>query len=181
MHLQKPALTEKELKYMKKRLFTRILLGVLILLNLCMIYGFSGESAEESGKTSELVVRPVAGVVVEDFTSKPQEEQDAIVAEMQLPIRKLAHMAEFGSLALLILLLLRTWQLPWLACFEWAMLADICFAAADELYQHLAGDGRCGTIVDVLIDSLGGLIACLLLLAVLAIRHLVKKKKERVQ
>lgn len=65
---------------MKKTVVLRCVLGILILLNLFVIFGFSNQSAEVSGKTSEKVIRPVASVVVKDFDSKPSTEQNTIVS-----------------------------------------------------------------------------------------------------
>lgn len=73
-----------------------------------------------------------------------------------LVLRKLAHMTEY---ALLWLLWLRAlgWRSPWVA----AAIA-IGYAATDELHQTFV-TGRHGTPVDVAIDSVGVLVAALLL------------------
>ena len=164
---------------MKKTIVLRCVLGVLILLNLFAIFGFSSQSADASGKTSEKVIRPVASVVVKDFENKPPEEQNTIVSKLQLPIRKLAHMTEFGCLGVLVMLLLRTFRLSNRLAFLLAVLDVLVCASADELNQLLAQAGRCGQITDVLIDCAGAVIGCLLLYGILTLHtHLQKRKRK---
>ena len=96
------------------------------------------------------------------------KEQLALVQKMHTPIRKLAHMLEFGSLATLTFLLLLTWQ----GKILWRYGASLCFAliyaATDELHQ-LFRDGRGSRFSDVLIDFAGAFIACTLLLIIVII------------
>lgn len=77
---------------------------------------------------------------------------------IDLVLRKLAHMTEFGLLWLLSHRALG-WKAP-----RAAALFVIAYAAGDELHQSLV-DGRHGTPVDVAIDAAGVAIAALLLRA----------------
>lgn len=164
---------------MKKTVVLRCVLGILILLNLFVIFGFSNQSAEVSGKTSEKVIRPVASVVVKDFDSKPSTEQNTIVSKLQFPVRKLAHMTEFGCLGILVMLLLRTFSLSDRLAFLFSLLAVLVCASTDELNQRLANAGRSGRITDVLIDCAGAVIGCLLLSGILTLNsHLQKRKRK---
>ena len=65
-------------------------------------------------------------------------------------LRKCAHMTEYGLL----------WFLWWRALGHrgWAAVIAIGYAATDEIHQHFV-EGRHGTPVDVLIDSVGVAIA----------------------
>ncbi len=149
----------------------RGLLAILILANMTAIFLFSAQSGEESGKTSGEVSKVVAEVTVKDFTSKPPAQQEQIVQKINLPLRKIAHMTEFGSLGALIFLLLLTYQgamLPrWLA----SLAATFLYACTDELHQMLS-DNRGPQFRDVLIDLSGALITCTVLLILFAwIRH----------
>ena len=166
---------------MKKTIAVRCVLGVLILLNLWMIGGFSSQSAEDSGKTSEKVIRPVAQVVVKDFETKTEAEQNSIISDMQLPVRKLAHMTEFGTLGMLIFLLLRTWNFSLPRCGLGAMLGALICASADELHQYLAQQGRSGKVTDVLIDCAGALIGCLVVWGTLLLVRYLQKRKQKAE
>ena len=166
---------------MKKTIAVRCVLSVLILLNLWMIGGFSSQSAEDSGKTSEKVIRPVAQVVVKDFETKTEAEQNSIISDMQLPVRKLAHMTEFGTLGMLIFLLLRTWNFSLPRCGLGAMLGALICASADELHQYLAQQGRSGKVTDVLIDCAGALIGCLVVWGILLLVRYLQKRKQKAE
>ena len=95
---------------MSKKNIIRCILGVLILLNLWMIFSFSNESAVASGETSKKVTETVAQTVVKDFDKKPPVEQNKIVTAMHPSVRTVAHMAEFGLLGVLIMLFLLTFS-----------------------------------------------------------------------
>ena len=118
---------------MKRLLAVRFVLGLLIILNLLLITGFSAENGEKSDSTSSRVTRAVAHIFVSDFENKTPEEQSAIVEELSPFIRNLAHMAEFGSLALLIMLFVRTWRLHPLICTGISMAFTLILGMASAL------------------------------------------------
>lgn len=153
----------------------RIVLAVLIALNLAVIFGFSGETAAKSSKTSGSVTEKIAEVVVPDFDQKPAEEQKEIVKKMEPPIRKLAHFSEYASLGALIFLFLLTWN----GAVLWKYAGSVAFSAAysvtDELHQKFSF-GRAASIRDMVIDTAGALVACSLLLL---IRFLVLRAQKR--
>ena len=99
------------------------------------------------------------------------EEQVELVNKMHTPVRKLAHMAEFGSLASLAFLFLLTWAGKVLWRYAASLGFALIYAATDELHQ-LFSDGRGARLSDVLIDFTGAFIACtLLLIVVIVIRR----------
>lgn len=164
---------------MSKKTIVRCFLGVLILLNVLMIFGFSSESGEESGETSKKVTQAVAQTVVKDFEEKQPQEQEEIVGTLHPSVRTLAHMAEFGLLGVLIMLLLRTFSIRPLFCELFALPAVALVASADELYQHLSDAGRAGELKDVGLDTLGALIGCTLLLGIFLLGRFLRAKKLR--
>ena len=159
----------------------RILLCVLIVANMTVIFIFSAQSGKESDQTSGKVTQAVAEVTVKDFDKKPAAEQTQIVEKLHLPVRKIAHMLEFGSLGALILLLLLTWHGSLLWRYAASLLATFLYACSDEWHQSLS-EGRGPQFQDVLIDLFGALISCTLLLCtVLLIRHHKRKQKTPMQ
>ena len=104
------------------------------------------------------------------------KEQLALVKKMHTPIRKLAHMLEFGSLAALAFLFLLTWAGRVLWRYAASLGFSLVYAATDELHQ-LFRDGRGARLSDVFIDFTGAFIACTLLLAVVI---LIRRKKRLV-
>lgn len=145
----------------------RSLLALLILANMIFIFVMSLESGEESGETSGRLARVVASVFERHFDEMSPVEQAAAVDRWQHPVRKAAHMAEFGSLGALILMLLLTWRGAAWRKYLFSVAATFLYACADECHQ-LFIPGRGPSFWDVLWDTGGALIAggviCLLLL-----------------
>lgn len=158
-------------------LWVRSVLCVLILLNMAVIYGFSAQNGKESEKTSGRVTQAVATVVVEDFKEKTDHEQQVIVEKMHPPVRKIAHMAEFGTLGMLVFLLLLTWKGNIYIKYGISVLYTFLYACTDELHQILSED-RGPQISDVLIDTAGALLLCSLALAVLLLVQHYRRKKS---
>ena len=161
---------------MKRITVVRILLGILLILNLIMIFSFSAESAAESGQTSASVTKIVAEIVIRDFEQMDCAEQQLIVDRLHPTVRKLAHMTEFGTLGALALLFLQTWKPPYRKSAPPALLFTTAIASADEFNQFVQQSGRAGEITDVLIDLLGGAIAILLIWCISKLKLLISKR-----
>lgn len=130
---------------------------------------------------SEGVTTPEENTTVEETTTADPmahltKEQKTMVNKAHTPIRKLAHMLEFGSLAALALLLLVTWPGKLLWRYAAALGFTLFYAATDEMHQ-LFSQGRGARLSDVFIDFAGAFIACTLLLTVVA---LVRRSKRLV-
>ena len=115
---------------------------------------------------------------------KPQKPKDPLTKEQQtlakkshVPIRKIAHMLEFGSLATLSLLFLITWP----GKLWWRYLVSLGFtlfyAGTDEFHQLFIA-GRGPQLSDVLVDFWGALIACTIVLIIIAMVRQVQKMKR---
>ena len=145
-------------------LSVRILLVCLILTNLVLIFRFSLQNATESESTSGRVSDAVASVVVEDYHEKNETERLDIRNRIDPTVRKLAHMAEFGSLGALVFVLLLTWR--WRLPFQYltALGTTLAVACIDELIQNFS-EGRAMQLTDLLTDLLGGIAFCSLILA----------------
>lgn len=154
----------------------RVILGILILANMVVIFLFSAQSGEESGQTSGRVTRFVASIVVSDFEELSEAEQEVMIERIHPFVRKGAHMAEFGSLGALILLLLITWRGYLLRKWLISLGSTFLYACSDELHQMLS-ESRGPQFSDVLIDTCGALITCsAILLLCLAV---ARKKGNR--
>lgn len=147
---------------MKKKILLyllRAVLCVLILLNMGLIFRFSSESGNDSNQTSSNVTQQIAQTVIKDFNEKPPAEQQKVVQKMNPHVRKLAHMAEFGSLGGLILLLLLTWRGAPILRYFIALFSTLVYACADELHQK-ATENRAAQLTDIGIDLLGAFLVC---------------------
>ena len=157
---------------MKKLLrWLSVLPAVLMLL---LIFRFSAQDGPSSGSLSYKISYAIIKLFDRICSSGFSEGELISRAEsIQLVVRKLAHITEFFLLTLSFYLPLRIW-LPYkgvtitgkqylykliLPAFS---LSILC-AAADEFHQSFV-PGRCGTPIDVLVDSVGIIGACLFLI-----------------
>ena len=132
-------------------------------------------TASADGTESQEPVTPPEEEPEEQVTAPAQEEkpkdpmehltpeQVALVNKAHTPIRKIAHMLEFGSLAALAFLFLLTWSGQAFWRYGAALGFALIYAATDELHQ-LFRAGRGARISDVVIDFTGAFITCTLLL-----------------
>ncbi len=156
-----------------------VLLGVLIILNMVMIFSFSAEDVSESGNRSEGVTQTIVSVVVDDYNQLSAEEQKVKVDEYHPFIRKLAHFSEFALLGFLCgSFLFSLGKGKYWLC--WICPAALCLLTAilDETYQIFTGRGP--AVTDVLIDfggSLAGL--CLIYVIMYVAKKIMTARKER--
>ncbi len=119
---------------------------LLIIVNLCFIWGNSLLPAEQSQALSDWVLEML-----------PELTEDAPGGEENMILRKLAHFAEFAVLGLLLSWLFRMLRKQ----FWYPLLLGIGAACVDETIQCFV-PGRGPGIVDVAIDACGILTGMLL-------------------
>lgn len=172
---------------MKKILRYSSLFPALILL--LFIFGFSAQNGAVSGSLSYRVCRLLLSLADRVFSLGLSETDAASYAEaMQFFVRKAAHITEYFLLTLsvylpLCILLperladkpsrksLKKKQLP--SFYRYLLLTfllTLLCATLDEFHQSFV-PGRCGTPIDVLIDSIGSSVACILLFLTKWLRH----------
>lgn len=154
----------------KKRITFLILTGWMII-----IFCFSAQSGNKSSQISHSVGYRIAARVNELFH---QEKTEAALTEqaeqMQVLIRKSAHMGEYALLAVFVLMHICCYkkrpQKMWL--LGWAF--SVIYAATDEIHQ-LFVPGRSGMFTDVCIDSVGSFIGVIIFM--ICYRKVSKKKQ----
>lgn len=135
---------------MKKCLNKKWIARMGLVLWLCLIFAFSGQNGEESSGLSAKVGQTIVNTVDKLCRLNLLEQQkEAAVEKITLPIRKLAHMLEYAILALLAYISFSKYVISIIIVFGYAM--------TDEFHQ-LYIPGRAGQFTDVLIDTTGGLI-----------------------
>lgn len=160
-------MTKKDMRL----LTVRLILGILILTNLVMIFHFSAQNVTSSDQTSGKVTEAVASIIIKDYETKTETEQTEIIDKLHPTVRKLAHMAEFGTLGALIFLFLLTWKNILLLQYVDSLLLVLTTAAMDEYSQTLS-EGRAAQLLDVGIDLSGALLFCsVILLFAIVIRR----------
>lgn len=165
----------------RRTVILRLVLAVLILLNMAMIFRFSNEDAQVSTSTSGKVAETTARATnYSHYKEKTEPEQKKIVQKMQFPIRKIAHMTEFGTLAGLIFLLLLTYPGRAVPRAAASVAAAAVYAVSDELHQKFMV-GRVSNIRDIILfDTGGALIVCSLILTVVLLFRRSRNRPPRV-
>ncbi|MBQ9767122.1 MAG: VanZ family protein [Lachnospiraceae bacterium] len=154
---------------------------------LLLIFGFSAQDGDTSGSLSFRISLALVRICDRVFSLDYTDAELLTNAEsIGLFVRKAAHMTEYFLLTLSIYLplwvllpkkpendtsqtetFLKRYLLP-------TFLLSVLLAALDEFHQSFV-PGRCGTPVDVMIDSVGIFIGCM----VLVFCHRCIQKKRR--
>lgn len=147
-----------------------VLPAIIILL---LIFNFSAQDGPTSGSLSYKVSYAIISLANRIFSfDYSNADLNSRAEAIQLIVRKLAHISEYFALTLSFYLPLRIWHpykgvtisgrkffyrliLP-------AFVLSLLSATADEFHQCFV-PGRYGTPVDVLVDSIGIVTACILL------------------
>lgn len=158
----------------------RNLAGVLAIVWMCIIFAFSAQPKEESGAVSASFTYHMVSSTRTFFhldlsDARVKEISDAIEGF----IRKVAHMAEFGVLSVLLYIWIGQWEVGFLRRGATAAGATAVYAATDEIHQ-LFVPGRAGRFSDVCIDSAGALAGVIVFaLFVKLVQHVHERKWKR--
>lgn len=158
----------------KKRVILAIITGILLLSWMAVIFFFSCEDGQKSGKTSTDKVTEMLEVVT---PSKPPEQIKNQVSNNQKSIRKTAHFLVYSVLGLLSTAFFTTAGVT-SAKNRFILSVSLCYfyAATDELHQYFVV-GRSGLVSDIIIDLLGALVAVVLFFAAEKMWKFFKEKK----
>lgn len=124
-----------------------------------MIFMFSANSADTSGKQSGRIVGIVIDVFVPDYDSLSEARQEQITDTVTFIVRKSAHFTEYLVLGALVFWCLYKTKDKRLRTALAAVLTSL-YSVTDELHQ-LFSDGRSCELRDVLIDTCGGITGAL--------------------
>lgn len=171
----------------------KLVISILISLTIMVvIFMLSAQSSGESGSLSDAVARMLAEIFIGGFDQLSPADQASIIASWAWPVRKTAHATEYACLA--ISWVMTCWQyMLWsrersgaatpsralaFRSTVTAFIIAVLYACTDELHQ-LFIDGRAGQITDVLVDSSGALVGCLLSFATL--RAIIRARQKRLE
>ena len=138
-----------------KRKSVCILTAGLVLVWMAVIYGFSGQSGEESSGLSAMIAQPITNALAACWDL---EDASALYIQVDGAVRGAAHFGEYTILGFLLMLAisrfgLKGLWLPW--------LIGTVYAVLDEWHQSFL-PGRVCDPKDVLIDTCGVLCGVLL-------------------
>lgn len=138
---------------------------VLVVIWMIVIFWFSAQPGEDSADLSGGISHLFMTILNQVFHLGWDEAQVLeMTAIWDYPIRKIAHMTEFGILAVLVFGAIKyyakiaTKRMHYMVA--WGI--SVCYAATDEFHQLFVPD-RSGNLFDVCVDALGACIALMLL------------------
>ncbi|MBO5408661.1 MAG: VanZ family protein [Clostridia bacterium] len=157
----------------------KVILLILIFLNLSTIFFFSHQSAEKSGALSDGLSHQIE-IRTPDYETKNQVEKNMLHVTWRKQVRRLAHVALFLSLGVLVSLFL------WDGSFSWGrtaggILFGVLCSFGDEIHQ-LFVPGRTFQWHDIGNDILGyfsGMVLCGLVFGMLSFRKWRFSKKAK--
>lgn len=136
----------------------RIAVWIPAVLMAIVIFGFSSQDGVESGGLSYKVADVlISGVEKLGLADVCDDDREVMIEKLQYPIRKCAHISEFAVFTILVVIAFYVNKLHGTKLYMISWLSGVLFAATDEFHQ-LYVPGRCGSFVDVCIDSTGCLI-----------------------
>lgn len=176
---------KKEKQQNFKLVLLRNLAGVLAIVWMCIIFAFSAQTKEESGAVSESVTYHMVSSTRMFFHLDISDERVKEIADaIEGFVRKMAHMTEYGVLAVLLFIWIGQWEMSFLRRGGTASGAAAVYAATDEIHQVFVA-GRSGRFSDVCIDTAGAILGIMLFVLIVkmvtAIRALRGKREERRQ
>lgn len=133
----------------------KVLVWIPVIVMACVIFGFS----KQDGTESEGLSRKAAVIILQvadetHLVHLNQENSEQYIQNLQLPIRKCAHMSEYAVLSILIYGALTVNEVKRKLKKYIVLLMVFLFASSDEFHQ-LFVPGRSGRFTDVLIDTAG--------------------------
>ncbi len=136
----------------------------------------TNESNDKSKKTiNEIIEKSVETTnnwgITDKHPSNSKIEQ--IIEKLNKPLRKVAHASEYLILTILLIVALMNSGVKGKTVFIIALIICFLYACTDEYHQTFVND-RTGQFTDTLIDTLGGFMACLVIIVK---RYIIKIKK----
>lgn len=158
----------------------RNLAGVLAIVWMCVIFAFSAQEKEESGEVSASFTYHMVSSTRTFFHLDLSDERVKEIADaIEGFVRKVAHMVEYGTLAVLLYIWIGQWEMSFLRRAGTAVGATAVYAATDEIHQYFV-PGRAGRFSDVCIDSAGALAGVIVFaLLVRIVKHVRAKREKR--
>ena len=129
----------------------------LIIIWMITIFAFSNQNSDDSTSLSDKVIIKIAEIGNKELTLN---EEEKLINKYHLITRKTAHFLSYFILSTLIIILLLDLKIP----KKYVITLIFCFfyACTDEFHQ-LFINGRNGSLIDVLIDTVGAISSLLLI------------------
>lgn len=152
----------------------RIILIILLIITFFYIFNFSSQDSKESGNLSRTITVNVTKNI-KKIQELDNHKKNEVLDVIEKVIRKLAHFSEYTFLGILLMSLMSTYNLKQKNKFLISIGIGFLYACSDEFHQ-LFVPGRTAKFTDVLIDTSGVCMGCLILFLIILIFKKVKYK-----
>ena len=152
----------------------RATLIVLLITQMWVIFGFSGQNGDESGSISRKITEAVTKNI-SSVQNLEKEEKEKVLKKIEHIIRKLAHFSLYAVIGFLLMSLMSTYKLKQKNRILVSCSIGLLYAISDEIHQAFI-PGRGPQIADVGIDFSGVVVG--ILISTLIIKILISRKKS---
>ena len=153
------------IKFRKNLIFKRVLFFIMLVITFYMIFSFSAQDAELSGSLSrnvtEFIVKIISKIKTMDVTM-----QFNLIEKLHPIIRKFAHFSIYTIVGFSVMGFMCTFDMKNIFKLLISFGVGIIYAISDEIHQYYI-PGRCASIMDVCIDTLGVLTGIFILITLI--------------
>ena len=163
------------------KLNNKILISwILVILWMITIFYLSSMNSEVSNTKSKDTINTVVTTTIET-TNKDisQDKVNSIVNILNKPLRKCMHSIVFFILVVLLINAFYNTNIRNYKAYVFSIIISFIYACTDE-YHQLFVLGRTGQFTDVLIDTIGVLLGCLVFYGVYRVINKNRKNKINV-
>ena len=160
----------------KRLILLRVAIIVLCVLWQGVIYSFSAENSNISGDRSQGICKQIAEIVLYGDEDATEAEITALADRIEPTLRSLAHMFCFAVLGGLYFLVFASFRLVGFKRCALSVGCTLCYAVLDEVHQYFV-PGRSTQLSDICVDTLGAVLAVLVL--ALIFKGFSKRRKAK--
>ena len=131
---------------------------LLLVLWMLIIFTFSNANSTKSTNTSDKVI-DIGINIVDSIRNEKTENKELLIEKLTLIVRKIAHFLEYLILGIIMYRVVSDYTNKNVLILS--ILLCILYATTDEIHQIFI-NGRDVKIKDVLVDSIGIIIGCLI-------------------
>lgn len=131
----------------------RTILIALLILQMWIIFGFSGQNGDESGSISKKITEFVTKNI-SSIQNLKKEEKEKVLKRIEHIIRKHAHFSLYTVIGFLLMSLMSTYKLQQRNRIWTSSIIGLLYAISDEIHQAFI-PGRGPLVSDVFIDFSG--------------------------
>lgn len=156
-------------------MYKKIVLTCLLVIWMLVIFMFSNANGTNSQKTSDGLTKSVINTVSKVTKKKVSKKQEnKIIQDTSFIVRKTAHFTIYLILGVLVYLTLNSYGIN-KRIIIYSGIFCMLYAISDEIHQ-LFSDGRAFMILDIFIDTIGGIIGVFIINKI--VKHISKYEKS---